>query len=226
MDALTREQLWLEAWDLIDTEAASVWRKYAQWAGREDIKQEMYTWALSHTEKVDEWLAEDPPRFASLGRALFRVGSKYAKDEKAHQSGYEPGDIFDYTPGVIANMLPEALGDIYGIRTQPPEVSARGGGKPANERGDFTIICMEIRWAFDRLNDDDQYALVQYYVNDMTFDELAPELGLRYASGAQRRVQSALRYMCRLLNDGAAQFTGSREVLSNAQAIARTERLT
>lgn len=86
--------------------AAPIYRRYKDHVHMEDVRQELWLWALGHKDTTRELLGRSD---GFLVRRLRSVAERYARREKAARGGYSPADECFYSLTQIANLLPEAL---------------------------------------------------------------------------------------------------------------------
>lgn len=204
---------WLEeSKDIAANVARSIHKRYHTYFDVEDLRQDLMVWILRREDKVQEWLAPEEEEEHNVGvrmlaRALQRQADKYCRSKKAQSLGYQLEDEAYYTPKSLSELLPFVWSDVVETRdATKPRVS--GGGNPA-EGGTYVIQLIDVRRALSKLNEMDRDMLQLKFENNLTFKEIAEELGISDTS-AHRRVEGALRRLNRHLG-GTNPFERMKE---------------
>ena len=111
-----------------------------------------------------------------------------------------------YSPITLSELLPFVWSDVVDTKRQDGE-KVSGAGNPA-EGGNYVIQLFDIRRALQRLNEMDRDVLELKFFQQLTFAEIAEELGVSDTT-AHRKVDGALR---RLNNHLGGQSPFTREV--------------
>jgi len=80
----------------------------------DDVQQEIFVWLYSKgRKKVERWLANEPQQTTRVYRSMLDQGIRYAEREKAAKVGYNPDDVYWYTPGTVEGLMPLVLDDTF-----------------------------------------------------------------------------------------------------------------
>ena len=201
---------WLdEATDIASQVARVVHRKYNTYFDVSDVRQELLVWILRRESKVRVWL--DPSLtieeyrggVKQLGKTLSRQADKYCRKRKAQFLGYAVEDEAYYSPITLSELLPFVWADVVATADNTkPRVS--GGGAPA-EGGNYVVQLIDIRRAIAKLDEMDRDVLQLKFENQLTFSQVAEELGVSDTT-AHRKVDGALRRLNNHLG-GQSPFT-------------------
>jgi hypothetical protein len=160
---------------------------------REDIKQSLYEWFVSHPIKLNEWEALGKKSAQNLlYRSLRNQALDYCQIWKAKSAGYEMSDVFFYDPAVVEAILPAILrGDI----TEAPKLNLGMPGKPSapSEGGNLMAMMAEVKAGFIKLSTEDKNILYQKHANSMTYTAIAEELALPSDDAARMRHKRAIK---------------------------------
>lgn len=187
-----RDQL-ADLTDMIGSCAGSVWRRFSQWAEKDDLIQEGWVWALENRAQVDEWLESNQPGLVAYW--LKKAMTRYARKEKADRSGYSGEDEFFYSLPSLRRLLPIVLLS-DGAQGSVVDDSVR---VPTNRvsytpHGEFEAIRGDLRTAFRALDQTDRELLWAFYVEEVPADALAAVEGVTKAV-IDGRVRTALKRM-------------------------------
>lgn len=161
--------------DLIHASVSSVAKRlrsrYHPFVEYEDLQQELYIWYLkSGHRKLKEWQEQHVEKSVQrlVTKSLWNAGEKYARKEKALQTGYEPEDEFFYSIPMVADMLTLYLDPDWtaprGITYDNIQVAS---GKPSSE-GSFNLQTMvaDVGKAYEALSESDKGLLSRVYTGD------------------------------------------------------------
>lgn len=100
--------------DLVPAVAKPIARKFKGWVERDDLKQELYLWAIGRQGQYLDQLNEEnkEKREYSVSRIAYqmrRIAEKYARKEKARKVGYQTSDEVFYDTATIARLMPSIL---------------------------------------------------------------------------------------------------------------------
>jgi hypothetical protein len=160
---------------------------------REDIKQSLYEWFVSHPRKLTEW-EKLGNRSAQnlLYRSLRNQALDYCQLWKSKSIGYELSDLFYYEADVIEALLPAILrGDI----AEAPKLNLGMPGRPSapSEGGNLMAMMAEIKVAYDTLSKEDKSILFLKYANSLDYSSIATELQLSSDDAARMRHNRAIK---------------------------------
>lgn len=192
---------------------------------RDDLVQELWLWMAAHPEKVEAWSEDGKRGERFMGKALRRAGRAWAIGEKAAITGYDVDDLYFYTTGLLRELIPEALD--RELWAEPGVAASETGklsptGRP-NEGGNRVAMLCDVRSSLEAGSQADKELLWTHFGLGMDEDEHALVLGVTVEALRTRVHRAVTRLQKRLGGpkpDGP--YVGTRRVLSNAQAIART----
>ncbi len=201
-------------------------RRFWRHVEREDVKQELVLWVLTHERKVEQYLDEE--REHSLVKALEHAGLAYAQREKAAQAGYHTDDLFYWQVEEIEALLSSMFSDE--ARLHPPSSDDGTGGRsnrPPNEGGNWIATLADLSRAYGKLDEETKRVLRLVYGEDQKRAWVAEAMGVSDTT-ISNRINRGLRAMHRELGGERPtrhrdQVTGSRTALSNAAARALTD---
>lgn len=183
--------------DIVERTIADVHRRFGEFVSLDDLRSEAHLWWYGPGQPyLQEYLTEDE-NHVRLRRSVWRWCARYAEQEKAQQSGYNPGDQLDYSPTVVVGILPIAL-DPDGV----PGAGLHEGPAPKGnlaEGGTVLAILMDVRRALDHVPEEDLQFLsvVTDFQGDWdrvaTYTQTLPD-------SCRRRHARIIQRMCRWLN--------------------------
>jgi DNA-directed RNA polymerase specialized sigma24 family protein len=208
----------IEPWDYIVIHVADEYHKKFNMVDRNDIRQSLYEWFVSHPMKLTEWEAFSKKSTQNLlYRSLRNQALDYCQLWKAKTLGYEMSDIFFYDAAVVEAILPSVL---RGDTTEAPKLDLGMPGKPSapSEGGNLMAMMAEVKSGFMKLSTEDKNILYQKHANSMTYAAIAEELELPSDDAARMRHRRAIkRLITRLggfrpfLDEDVAQEVGQDE---------------
>lgn len=183
----------IEKWEYIIAHVADEYRHKYQMIERDDIKQSLYEWFVSHPRKLTEW-EKLGHRSAQnlLYRSLRNQALDYCQLWKSKSIGYELSDLFYYEADVIEALLPAILrGDI----AEAPKLNLGMPGRPSapSEGGNLMAMMAEIKVAYDTLSKEDKGILFLKYANSLDYSSIATELQLSSDDAARMRHNRAIK---------------------------------
>ena len=183
----------IEPWDYIVSHVADEYHKKFSMVDREDIRQSLYEWFVSHPRKLTEWEAVGEKDAKNLlYRSLRNQALDYCQLWKAKSIGYETSDLFYYEPTMVEALLPSILrGDV----TSPPVLSLGMPGKPPApaEGGNLMAMMIEIKAAYDKLSKEDKSILFLKYAESLDYASIANTLDLSSDDAARMRHNRAIK---------------------------------
>jgi DNA-directed RNA polymerase specialized sigma24 family protein len=183
----------IEPWDYIVAHVADEYSKKYTMVAREDIKQSLYEWFVSHPRKLTEWEAFSKKSAQNLlYRSLRNQALDYCQYWKAKSLGYEPSDLYFYEPEIVEALLPSILrGDV----TDAPVLNLGMPSKPSApaEGGNMMAMMAEIKAAYLKLNTEDKHILYHKYANSLSYAGIAEELALPSDDAARMRHNRAIK---------------------------------
>jgi DNA-directed RNA polymerase specialized sigma24 family protein len=188
--------------DLVIAVSKVITRKFKGWVDKDDVRQELYLWALSRQSQYFDQLNEENKerREHNERRVAFqmqRVAERYARKEKARKAGYQTTDEAFYDTATIAQLMPHILASVIEgtVLEQAQEIindgQPRKQSTPA-EGGNLLAILIDIKRSYLKLDKDDQALLRMRYYDNITLQEISQFLECA-VSTADRRCTSALR---------------------------------
>ena len=187
----------IQPWDYIVSHVADEYAKKFSMVERDDIKQNLYEWFVSHPRKLTEWEALGKKSAQNLlYRSLRNQALDYCQTWKAKSLGYEPSDLYFYDASIVESFLPAIL---LGATDRAPELNLGMPGKPPApaEGGNGMAMMAEIKSAYAKLSEEDKYILYLKHVNQLPDAGIATTLGLPSDDAARMRRNRAIK---RLIN--------------------------
>jgi len=126
-----------------------------------------------------------------------RHAERYARKEKAVRSGYQPGDEAFYQSATLAKLLPFVIASVLDgtVLEQAQEMirdgQPKGSSSPA-EGGNLLAMLIDIKSAYEDLNEKDQKILALRYHDNLTLAQIGAALECHFTT-ADRRVNHAMR---------------------------------
>jgi len=183
----------IEPWDYIVSHVADEYHKKFSMVDREDIRQSLYEWFVSHPLKLTEWEAFSKRSTQNLlYRSLRNQALDYCQLWKAKTLGYEMSDLFFYDAAIVEAILPAVLlGDV----TEAPKLNFGMPGKPSApaEGGNLMAMMAEVKAGFIKLSTEDKNILYQKHANSMTYGAIAEALELPSDDAARMRHKRAIK---------------------------------
>jgi DNA-directed RNA polymerase specialized sigma24 family protein len=183
----------IEPWDYIVSHVADEYQKKFSMVDREDIRQSLYEWFVSHPMKLTEWEGLGKKSAQNLlYRSLRNQALDYCQIWKAKTLGYEVSDLYFYDAAVVEAILPAILlGDV----TEAPKLNFGMPGKPSApaEGGNLMAMMAEVKAGFIKLSEEDKNILYKKHANSMTYGAIAEELELPSDDAARMRHKRAIK---------------------------------
>lgn len=201
----------IEPWDYIVSHVADEYSKRFNMVDREDIRQSLYEWFVSHPLKLTEWESLGKKSAQNLlYRSLRNQALDYCQLWKAKTLGYEISDVFFYDPTIVEAILPAVL---RGDTTEAPKLNLGIPGRPSapSEGGNLMAMMAEIKAAFLKLSTEDKNILYQKHANSLTYAAIAEELTLPSDDAARMRHRRAIKRLITRLG-GFRPFLDEDEV--------------
>lgn len=189
-------------YDLVPPMAYSIFNRFKVWVEKEDIQQELYQWASTRTDYINEQFNEtDPDKLKHneqrVAWQMRRAAERYARKEKATKSGYQITDEAYYENATLAQLLPFVIASVIdgSVLEQAQEMlkdgQPRGSSSPA-EGGNLLATLLDIKKGFNKIDIKDQTILRLRYHENFTLAQIAHTLECA-TSTADRRCTQALR---------------------------------
>ena len=189
-------------YEIADSVSVVIIRRYRAWLDRDDVKQECYLWAIKRGQQLTDWLSEpdEEQRLINEKRIAYQMRrhcERYARKEKADKCGYQTSDETFYETTTIAQLLPSIIISVINdsaleqAQTIINDDAPRKSPAPA-EGGNMLAILIDIKRAYEKLEQDDKDILRMRYVDDLTLQQIGQYFEVA-TSTAERRCNSALR---------------------------------
>ena len=188
--------------DIVPSVASTVHKQYKKFVERDDVKQECMHWAMTRAEYINEQLSEentDKRRHneQKIAWQMKRAAERYCRKEKATKSGYQLGDEAYYQTATLGQLLPFVIASVLDgtVLEQAQEMirdgQPKGSSSPA-EGGNLLTMLIDIKDAYESLNEKDQKILVLRYHENLTLAQIGTILECHFTT-ADRRCNHALR---------------------------------
>lgn len=194
--------------EIVPAVATSIHRRYRQWVEREDLKQELYTWAMGRADYYSQLLNEENSiqrviNEKRISWQMRRHAERYARKEKAKKSGYQIGDESFYDTVLLGQLLPHVIASVIDGTVLEQAQNLINDGQPRKqsapaEGGNLLAILIDIKKAYLKLEISDKDILIKRYHENLTLEEMGQYLGCA-TSTADRRCNNAIRRLQNLL---------------------------
>jgi RNA polymerase sigma factor (sigma-70 family) len=161
----------------------------------DDIKQELWVWFITHTNKLNEWETNhsDKDRNKLINRSLRNAAQKYCTREKAKVVGYEVQDLFYYEPQIIEEFLPYILTDSYFIPLGINDVNYKPDRNVVAEGNTWLAVRADISQAYEAIDERHQNVLrLRFGSLSTSLEDVGNELKIS-ADAARKRVDRAMK---------------------------------
>ena len=184
--------------------STAVHNRYKKFVDKADLRQECLAWGYRREDVIRERVF-DPALNAEereiarkrIAWQMLRVAQKYARKEKAAQSGYDVTDEAYYERVIIGQLLPFVITSIIEGTTLELTQDMIVDGMPKgtampSEGGKLLVSLLDIKKAYLLLDAEDKNVLMHRYYNHLTLEQLGQVLECS-KSTADRRTDAALR---------------------------------
>ena len=189
-------------YELATSVANTIYRRYNNYAERDDIKQEILAWALTRSQYMIDQLSEpDTDRRKHneqrIAWQMRRVAERYARKEKAAKSGYLINDEAYYESATVGQLLPFVIASIENgtvievAQHMVQDGQPKGKSSPA-EGGNLLSMLIDIKKAYLILEPEEKILLRLRHFETLTLQQIADQLECA-VSTADRRCANALR---------------------------------
>ena len=212
----------IQPWDYIVAHVADEYHKKFSMVERDDIKQNLYEWFVSHPRKLTEWEALGKKSAQNLiYRSLRNQALDYCQIWKAKSLGYEASDLFFYDASIVESFLPSIL---LGATDKAPVLNLGMPGKPPApaEGGNGMAMMAEIKSAYSKLSEEDKYILYLKYANQLPDSGIATTLALPSDDAARMRRNRAIKRLINKLG-GFRPFLDEESFTDERQENGNTE---
>lgn len=233
---MDQDQLLEETERHVKVAASQVARRYRGFVTYADMVQEGIVWVLRHPGTVEKRLDDGRRGEGRLVGAIARYLDKQARRERAASLGYKPEDEAFYTRNLIEAALPSIWDD--DLLVHPPvEEALEGPRRPSNpaETSGWLVTVLDVRSAWEKASMDANWrlALAYRYGEGLRIYQIAQLLEVSdttvstYIEKGIRALTNNLGgrppYECEADCECGKGRAGRRHVISNAEAMARTE---
>ncbi len=189
-------------YDIVPSVASTVHKSYKKFVERDDVKQECLHWALTRADYINEQLGEENVEQRrhneqKIAWQMSRAAERYCRKEKATKSGYQLGDEAYYQSATLGQLLPFVIASVLDgtVLEQAQEMirdgQPKGSSSPA-EGGNLLAMLIDIKSAYEDLNEKDQKILALRYHENLTLAQIGAALECHFTT-ADRRVNHAMR---------------------------------
>lgn len=209
----------IQPWDYIVIHVADEYSRKFTMIAREDIKQSLYEWFVSHPKKLTEWEALSKKSAQNLlYRSLRNQALDYCIYWKAKTLGYEVSDLFYYEPYIVESILPAVL---LGDLSEAPKLNLGMPSAPSApaEGGNLMAMMAEVKAAYGKLSEEDKYILYHRYAGGMSHADIAKELALPSDDAARMRHNRAIKRLITRLG-GFRAYLEKDETVDEGQSEA------
>ena len=183
--------------------ATAVHNRYKKFVDKADLRQESLAWGYRREEvireRMDPTLPAEEYEIARkrIAWQMMRVAQKYARKEKAAQSGYDITDESYYERVTIAHLLPFVLtsiieGTALELTQDMVQDGMPKGTSMPSEGGKLLVSLLDIKKAYMLLDAEDKSILQYRYYQHLTLEQLGGVLECS-KSTADRKADAALR---------------------------------
>lgn len=188
--------------DIIPSVVTVIFRRYRNFVERADLLQEAWAFCAQRGDRFTEQLAEPNEELRKanekrVGYQIKRHLERYCRKEKAHKSGYNIQDEAYYETVTIAQLLPYVIASVVNETALEQAQNLINDGQPRKpaapaEGGTLLAILIDIKKAYELLEDDDKTILRLRYHENHTLQMLGQYLEVSIST-AERRSNGALR---------------------------------
>lgn len=188
--------------DIIPSVVLSMYRRYRQWVEKNDLTQEAWAFTLAKADQFNGMLADENEVYRKwnekkIAWQIRRALERYCRKEKAAKSGYKTNDEAYYDTVTIAQLLPFVIKAIISSAALEQSQVLVNDGQPRKpsapaEGGNLLAMLVDIKRAYEKLDEEEQDILRLRYHDGATLQHLAEYLECA-VSTADRRCNNALR---------------------------------
>ena len=211
---LTVTELDQTIYELAHSVANTIYRRYKNYVERDDIKQEILTWALTRHLYLALELSEldtDKRKHNEqrIAWQMRRVAERYARKEKASKSGYQTNDEAYYESATVGQLLPFVIASVLDgtVLEQAQQMiqdgQPKGKSSPA-EGGNLLAMLIDMKKAYLRLEVEDQTLLRLRHHDSFTLQQIAQLLECATSTADLRCAHSVRKLIDNL--GGASPF--------------------
>ena len=207
----------LEDYNYLVTRIASDYARKYKMVSRDDIKQELWVWFLTHPLKVKQWREMDNEKetVKLIARSLRNAAHDYCQKEKAYSVGFNVEDNFYYQRSMVEMILPSVVtGDMAGSNSSDIN-SGYSSTKAPSEGGNWLVYLIDVHKAYSKLSEQHQKVLYLRYGQNLLGSDLGAVLECS-SDAARKRVEAALRKI--VIELGGFKPYGDRDYLETEKA--------
>lgn len=185
--------------ELVQQLSAEYARRYNM-IERDDIRQELWLWFVTHPRKYKEWLElKQKDRDKLIAKSLRNASLKYCEREKARKSGYDTSDLYYYDASVIEAFLPSIIAGTYAIPVSIQDLNAKFGSGNVSDGNNWLALRSDISKAFEKLSDAKQNILrLRFSIDSPDWSLLAKDMDST-PDGARMKVQRSVNSLVKNL---------------------------
>ena len=183
-------------YELVPSVVRVVMRRFRGYVDPEDLKQECYVWATTKSAGFADKLNEENDEKRrhnekNIGWQLKRAAERYARKEKATKAGYHTTDEAYYEATTIAQLLPFVIASVINETPLEQGVVMIDDGSPKKqsapaESGNFLAILIDIKKAYQLLDQDDKKILELRYHDNWTLQQISEYLEVAISTADRR----------------------------------------
>jgi hypothetical protein len=191
--------------NLVQTLATEYARKYSM-IERDDIRQELWLWFISHPSKYNEWTElKEKDRNKLIAKSLRNAALKFCEKEKAKKIGYDMSDLYYYDTSVIEVFLPSIIGESYEIPTKIKDLGGTIKTSEISDGNNWLSLRSDIASGYYKLSEAKQNILrLRFSIEQPDWTLLAKDMDST-PDGARMKVQRAINSLIKHLGGWRAQ---------------------
>ncbi len=188
--------------DLVPSVVTTIHRRFRSYTEKADLLQEAWAFTLSRAEQFNELLSDENEvqrkwNEKKVAWQIKRTLERYARREKATKVGYLINDEAYYDTVTISQLLPFVIkSSITDTALEQSQVLVNDGTpkKPSApaEGGNLLAMLVDIKRAYDKLEQQDQLILRLRYYDNLTLQLIGEYLECAIST-ADRKCNQALR---------------------------------
>ena len=188
--------------DLVPSVVTTIHRRFRSYTEKADLLQEAWAFTLSRAEQFNELLSDENEvqrkwNEKKVAWQIKRTLERYARREKATKVGYLINDEAYYDTVTISQLLPFVIkSSITDTALEQSQVLVNDGTpkKPSApaEGGNLLAMLVDIKRAYDKLDQQDQLILRLRYYDNLTLQLIGEYLECAIST-ADRKCNQALR---------------------------------
>lgn len=181
VDIAQDDPVWTEVYERAGTAARAVHRSFYRWVEREDLQQAALEYAWKRRDVVAKFVMRDDEAerrqgLSALNTFLRRAAERYARKEKAKQSGYEASDEYFYRVSILEALIKVLRTgdlDMAGQVFDAELLGAKRSKRLANEGGNLMAMVADVDRAMKKVDERTKEIMFNRYGDDMTLAQIA-----------------------------------------------------